>query len=129
MLAACNSINEAQMVVEDILSRILGDLNGVVSLMRSSRNQLLLKLDWGGTCPGSKTYAPEECWALRKGKFHLAKDKYTTLPCSHMSATGADQTLCIPLTAHSNTIGMMHIYLVDGKPLEKNHSKACVYRR
>ncbi|WP_252733791.1 diguanylate cyclase [Pseudoalteromonas sp. C2R02] len=123
MLAACNSINEAQMVVEDILPRILGDLNGVVSLMRSSRNQLLVKLDWGGAWPGSKTYAPEECWALRKGKFHLANDKYTTLPCSHMSATGSDQTLCIPLTAHGNTIGMMHIYLGDGKELKEHIQK------
>ncbi|WP_375322651.1 GGDEF domain-containing protein [Aliivibrio logei] len=123
MLAACNSINEAQMVVEDILPRILGDVNGVVSLMRSSRNQLLVKLDWGGAWPGNKTYAPEECWALRKGKFHLANDKYTTLPCSHMSATGTDQTLCIPLTAHGNTIGMMHIYLGDKEHLDKSVQK------
>jgi len=123
MLAACNSINEAQMVVEDIIPRILGDLNGVVSLMRSSRNQLLVKLDWGGAWPGSKTYAPEECWALRKGKFHLANDKYITLPCSHMAATGSDQTLCIPLTAHGNTIGMMHIYLGNDKELEENIQK------
>ncbi|MFT5808117.1 MAG: hypothetical protein ACI9LG_002418 [Moritella dasanensis] len=48
MLAACNSIDEAQMIVEDIIPRILGDVNGVVSLIRSSRNQLLVKLDWGG---------------------------------------------------------------------------------
>ena len=123
MLAACNSINEAQMVVEDILPRILGDVNGVVSLMRSSRNQLLVKLDWGGAWPGSKTYAPEECWALRKGKFHFANDKYTTLPCSHMSATGIDQTLCIPLTAHGNTIGMMHIYLGNTDNLDDNVKK------
>ncbi|MGR6839415.1 sensor domain-containing diguanylate cyclase [Aliivibrio wodanis] len=123
MLAACNSINEAQMVVEDILPRILGNVNGVISLMRSSRNQLLVKLDWGGVWPGSKTYAPEECWALRKGKFHLANDKYTTLPCSHMAATGIDQTLCIPLTAHGNTIGMMHIYLGEQEELDENIQK------
>lgn len=118
MLAACNSIDEAQMIVEDIIPRILGDVNGVVSLIRSSRNQLLVKLDWGGAWPGSKTYAPEECWALRKGKFHLANDKYTTLPCSHMAEVQTDcpeanQTLCIPLVAHGNTIGMMHLYSGD----------------
>ncbi|MDX2320781.1 MAG: sensor domain-containing diguanylate cyclase [Moritella sp.] len=116
MLAACNSIDEAQMIVEDIIPRILGDVNGVVSLIRSSRNQLLVKLDWGGAWPGSKTYAPEECWALRKGKFHLANDKYTTLPCPHMAevhSEHADQTLCIPLVAHGNTIGMMHLYSGD----------------
>ncbi len=111
MLAACNSLDEAQQVVQDIVPRILGDINGSVSLMRSSRNQLEVKLDWGGDWPGAKTFAPDECWALRKGKFHLANDKYTTLPCSHMRDVGEEQTLCIPLIAHGNTIGMMHLYM------------------
>ncbi len=111
MLAACNSLSEAQQVVKDIVPRILGDINGAVSLMRSSRNQLEVKLDWGGDWPGAKTFAPDECWALRKGKYHLANDKYTTLPCSHMRNVGEEQTLCIPLIAHGNTIGMMHLYM------------------
>ena len=111
MLAACNSLDEAQQVVQDIIPRMLGDINGSVSMMRASRNQLEVKLDWGGVWPGSKAFAPDECWALRKGKFHLANDKFTTLPCSHMQAVGNDQTLCIPLIAHGNTIGMMHLYM------------------
>lgn len=111
MLAACNSLSEAQQVVQDIIPRILGDINGSVSMMRSSRNQLEVKLDWGGKWPGAKAFSPDECWALRKGKFHLANDKFTTLPCSHMRDVGDDQTLCIPLIAHGNTIGMMHLYM------------------
>ena len=110
MLAACNSLHEAQQVVQDIVPRILGDVNGAVSLMRSSRNQLEVKLDWGGDWPGATAFTPDECWALRKGKFHLANDKFTTLPCSHMRNVGEDQTLCVPLIAHGNTIGMMHLY-------------------
>ncbi len=111
MLAACNSLSEAQQVVQDIIPRMLGDINGAVSMMRASRNQLEVKLDWGGAWPGSKAFATDECWALRKGKFHLANDKFTTLPCSHMRDVGNDQTLCIPLIAHGNTIGMMHLYM------------------
>lgn len=111
MLAACNSLSEAQQVVQDVIPRMLGDINGSVSMMRASRNQLEVKLDWGGEWPGSKAFAPDECWALRKGKFHLANDKFTTLPCSHMRDVGNDQTLCIPLIAHGNTIGMMHLYM------------------
>ena len=111
MLAACNSLVEAQQVVEDIIPRILGDVNGAISMIRSSRNQLEVKLDWGGQWPSASSYAPEECWALRKGKFHLANDKYVSLPCAHMHEVGTDQTLCIPLIAHGNTIGMMHLYM------------------
>jgi diguanylate cyclase (GGDEF)-like protein len=113
MLAACNTMTEAQQVVEDIVPRLIGNLNGAIALIRSSRNQLEVKLDWGGKWPGESTYAPHECWALRKGKYHLANDEHTSLPCKHMSTLGNDQTLCIPLIAHGNTIGILHLYLAD----------------
>ncbi|GAL37454.1 hypothetical protein JCM19240_1390 [Vibrio maritimus] len=57
MLAACNNLIEAQRVVEDIVPRILGKVNGSISLMRSSRNQLVTQLDWGEAWPGSRSFA------------------------------------------------------------------------
>ncbi len=116
MLAACNSFDEAQNVIADIVPRILGDINGSVALMRNSRNQLAIKLDWGQKWPSAMSYTPDECWALRRGKHHLSNDSYHSLPCTHNSAVGDDQTLCIPLTAHGNTIGILHLYFGD-----KNH--------
>mgnify|MGYP003873060149 CR=1 FL=1 len=111
MLAACNSISEAQKVVADIVPRVLGDINGCVSIMRESRNQLEVKLDWGGNWPANRMYAPHDCWALRKGKHHLSKDEHHNLPCSHMSQCEEHGlTLCVPLTAHGNTVGMFHLY-------------------
>ncbi|TFH90879.1 sensor domain-containing diguanylate cyclase [Vibrio ouci] len=114
MLAACNNLVEAQKIVSDILPRILGNVNGSVSLMRSSRNQLLTQLDWGGHWPGSSSFAPDECWSLRKGRVHLSNDDFHTLSCAHMQDIEHNQTLCIPLTAHGNTIGIMHLYFGQG---------------
>ena len=113
MLAACNSIKEAQTVIADVVPRILGPLNGAVSLIRSDRKHLEVELDWGGMWPGAHSYSADECWALRKGKYHLANDELTKLPCTHMSEVGDDQTLCIPLIAQGSTIGMMHFYLAE----------------
>lgn len=120
MLAACNTMDEAQQVVEDIVPRLIGNLNGAIALIRSSRNQLEIKLDWGGKWPGESTYAPHECWALRKGKYHLANDEHTSLPCKHMAKVGNNQSICIPLIAHGNTIGILHLYLADQ---ELSHEK------
>ncbi len=111
MLAACNNVSEAQTVVADIIPRILGNINGCVSIMRESRNQLEVKLDWGGSWPANLTYAPHDCWALRKGKHHLSHDDHHHLPCNHMSqCEDSGVTLCLPLTAHGNTVGMFHLY-------------------
>jgi len=128
MLAACNSIKEAQVVVADIIPRILGDINGAVSIMRESRNQLEVKLDWGGEWPASKVYAPHDCWALRKGKSHLSHEKYHHLECNHMSGAEEDATtLCIPLTAHGNTVGMFHLYFGHKTELVTEETKQIAY--
>lgn len=115
MLAACNNMVEAQQIVSDILPRILGNVNGSVSLMRASRNQLITQLDWGETWPGSASFAPEECWSLRKGRAHQSNDDFHSLTCGHMHEMENNQTLCIPLTAHGNTIGIMHLYFGQGE--------------
>ena len=114
MLAACNNMVEAQKIVSDILPRILGNVNGSVSLMRSSRNQLVTQLDWGEPWVGSHSFSPDECWSLRKGRVHLSNDDFHSLSCGHMSEIENNQTLCIPLTAHGNTIGIMHLYFGQG---------------
>ncbi|MFA0655778.1 MULTISPECIES: sensor domain-containing diguanylate cyclase [unclassified Vibrio] len=114
MLAACSNMVEAQQIVSDILPRILGQVNGSVSLMRASRNQLVTQLDWGETWPGSVSFAPEECWSLRKGRAHLSNNDFHSLTCGHMHEMDNNQTLCIPLTAHGNTIGIMHLYFGQG---------------
>lgn len=115
MLAACNNLIEAQRVVEDIVPRILGKVNGSISLMRSSRNQLVTQLDWGEAWPGSRSFAPDECWSLRKGRSHLSIEAFHNLSCEHMASIEQNQTLCIPLTAHGNTIGIMHLYFGQGE--------------
>jgi diguanylate cyclase (GGDEF)-like protein len=127
MLAACKSVDEAQHVVEDIVPRILGEVNGSVAMMRASRNQLQVKLDWGGKWPAACDYAPEECWALRKGKYHLSNDEYSCLPCVHMSDVGEDQAMCIPLTAHGNTIGMLHLYFGDKSIVVSEHRRQLAF--
>lgn len=110
-LAACKSMNEATLVVKDIVPRVIGDINGCISIMRESQNLLEVVIDWGGKWPGSVTFAPDECWAIRKGKYHHSNEKNQHLDCGHMGALDEDfTTLCIPLIAHGNTMGLFHLY-------------------
>jgi len=122
MLAACKNLSEAQMVVKDIAPRILGDINGCVSIMRESRNLLEVEIDWIETWPAAKTFSPQDCWALRKGRFHLSREKNHNLSCSHMSELKPEYTtMCIPLTAHGNTVGVFHLYFTDTQtPISKS---------
>ena len=109
LLAACNNTIEAQQVVSDVVPKILGNVSGVVAIMRASRNLLEVKLSWGENGIGLDSYSPDDCWALRKGKYHFAKDELTNMQCPHMHGCEHAQTLCIPMIAHGEAIGMMSL--------------------
>lgn len=112
MLAACNSLEEIQRVIADIVPRILGDAPGAISLINASRNQVELRASWSGEWRGTQTFELDDCWALRKGKFHLSHDELSNLVCPHME--GVDKhCLCIPLAAYGETLGLLHLLTED----------------
>ncbi|WP_096087059.1 sensor domain-containing diguanylate cyclase [Agaribacterium haliotis] len=108
MLAACQNLTEVQNVVEDIVPRIIGNTNCSVSLVNASRNLVEKKIDWGGEWPGDDIFNPDDCWALRKGKLHFSHDELSAQSCPHMGQC-EQTTLCIPLLAHGNAIGLLHM--------------------
>ncbi len=112
MLAACKYINEVEGVVEDIVPRLIGNRPCSISLVNSSRNLVEMKIKWGGNWPGTHVYSPDECWSLRKGKFHFSEDSLSSQTCAHMENKHQD-ALCIPLLAHGQTLGVFHIIVGD----------------
>ena len=111
LLAACDSFDEAQQVVQDVVPRILGPMNGGVSLFKPESNQYELCMDWNGIWPGEHAFERSHCWAIRKGKFHFSNDKHSTLYCQHMEDKEHHETLCVPLVSHGNALGIMHLII------------------
>jgi len=113
MLAACNSIEEVQQIVSDIIPKIIGDMPCAVSLTNEKGGLIEQKIEWGGRWPGLTVFNANECWALRKGRYHISKDEHSTLSCQHMGNV-EDKTLCVPLLAHGHAIGLLHVLLGEG---------------
>ena len=122
MLAACNSIDEVQKVVSDIVPKIIGPMCGAVSLINDKGSLIEQKIEWGGHWPGQAVFDSEECWALRKGRYHVSKDAHSTLTCQHMGKV-EERTLCIPLLAHGTAIGLLHLLL--GEEKEEENQNIC----
>lgn len=112
MLAACNSITEVQLVLKEIVPKVMGDFTCSVSLVSEQGNMIETKIEWCGDWPGEPSFTSDECWALRKGRYHVSKDEHSSLTCQHMGET-EEKTLCVPLLAHGNAIGLLHVLLAD----------------
>lgn len=112
MLAACKFISEVENVVKDIVPRIIGDIPCAIAMVNSSRNLVELKIHWGGAWLSEEVYGPDECWSLRKGNYHFSKDALSSQTCPHMK-DNHENTLCVPLLAHGQTIGVFHVIVGD----------------
>jgi len=108
LLNACSSIEEAGSVINKIMPALVPDISGAISIIKSSRNRLDVLLSWGQAWPGRKVFAPTDCWALRKGHHYFSKSNELHMPCPHMEQDEPHQTVCIPLIAQGDTIGVFH---------------------
>jgi diguanylate cyclase (GGDEF)-like protein len=112
LLNACSTLDEASEVLNNVIPRLLPEFKGSISIIKSSRNRLDRIADWGGDWPGAERFAPGECWSLRKGHQHLSTEHGIQTLCHHWVDIPTDhQTLCIPLLAQGETIGVLHFVM------------------
>ena len=108
-LQACMTIEEAKTALTDLLQPLFPDAHGAVYLMNNSKNILEAIAAWG--IPNSESsFEPNECWALRRGNKHQADPSTPGLYCTHTnSLTYTTPTLCLPMIAKGNTLGMLYL--------------------
>lgn len=107
LLSACRTVNEANRVVADFGPRLFAGSSGAVCILAESQNLLEPVARWGSSPskPGTTTFAPDDCWALRRGRPHHTDSSMPGAACTHVTAEVP--TLCIPLSANGQVIGIL----------------------
>ena len=108
LLQSCLTVDEARQQAARVLQQFFAA--GSVLMLNSSRNFLDVALSWGATAskkPGP--FAPESCWALRKGRVHLVEPGTVSLLCGHSDETSTSCHLCVPMVAQGDSLGVLSI--------------------
>ncbi|MGF1718464.1 diguanylate cyclase [Vibrio kyushuensis] len=113
LLNASSDLADARKVVSKIIPTLLNETSGSISIYKSSRNQLKMQLFWGEEWQDGLYFNSDQCWALRKGHEHLSRLDASQVDCEHFTQDKTNATLCIPLIAHGETIGVMHVLKAD----------------
>lgn len=82
---------------------------GDVYIFAASRDVLEVIGGWGGgehDIPA--TISRGGCWALRRGRLHRGRPQ-GGLRCAHMPRGVVGRTLCVPLTAQGEILGLLHL--------------------
>ncbi len=103
----CFTIDEAASTFCRFARGPLPKGSGAMFLMSASRNLLAKSFDWGS--PSAETLKPEDCFALRKGHAHYVDDTISEGVCAHLDLLPPRSSACIPLMAHGETVGVLHV--------------------
>lgn len=107
VLHACATREEVLRLIPERLRRLFPGFSGSVALFSASGNRLQSSAEWGMLFPADQIFAPDQCWALRRGRTHTQSGGGTNSRCTHLRGEGP--SVCIPLIASGEAIGILAI--------------------
>ena len=108
LLLACVSADETFDIFGRAAAGLFPSLTGALHIFAASRNQLTPAATWGEWLVPALPAGPEDCWGLRRGKVYVGNGT-TTAPCGHAGAAQGFATLCLPLMAYGEVLGVAHL--------------------
>ncbi len=109
LLHSCQTTAEAYRVIAQSMPRVIPDTSGALGIISPSRNLVEVAVTWGEPQPGEPVFQPDECWALRRGRSNYVSDSASALHCGHVGEAKPAGYLCVPLMAHGEALGLMHL--------------------
>jgi diguanylate cyclase (GGDEF)-like protein/PAS domain S-box-containing protein len=109
MLRACLTTEEAYGVTVRVAQQIFPVRTGALFVITSDRNIVEAAASWGNTPLEERVFAPDECWALRRGRVHSVEDTRAGLLCKHLHHPPPQGYLCVPMMAQSEALGVLHL--------------------
>ena len=113
MLQSCQSRDEIVSLTSQTIAELVPAGGGRIYLARPSQNFLESIGEFGHPVIASAdALTPDQCWALRRGQAHHLQGRSGGLRCAHLDPDApfdGISTLCLPLVAHGQTLGLLHV--------------------
>jgi diguanylate cyclase (GGDEF)-like protein len=113
-LQACQAQDELAEVVARFAPQIFPELAGQLYLLNESRTMLGEAASWLDPLHSERSFPPQACWGLRRGRPHVSNRDRVDIACQHVQE-GEAQGLCVPLTALGDTVGLIYFEAKTGQ--------------
>ncbi|HUY84303.1 MAG TPA: diguanylate cyclase, partial [Steroidobacteraceae bacterium] len=119
LLAACASPEEAYAIFGGAAIGLFPSLAGVLHMYGPAQDQLMPVAAWGEWPVAALPVGAKECWALRRGRFYIGTGT-TTPACGHAGPAQELATLCVPLMADGEVLGVLQLRGPDAAMLQSS---------
>lgn len=107
-MQAARTDSELADILRVFVPRVLPDQPGALYAHNNSRNLLVPIGTWGGLQVEPTGFAPDECWALRRGQGHSVGAPGSDIVCRHLNDDKSHYH-CEPLLAAGEVIGVIYL--------------------
>lgn len=106
-MQAARTDDELAQIIRVFVPRVLHGIPGALYAHNNSRNLLIPIAGWGGLEVGVDGFAPDQCWALRRGQSHCVVEPGDDIVCGH--TVDHEAYHCEPLLAGGEVIGVLYL--------------------
>ncbi len=107
-LQSCRNDSEIADVVSRFAPQIWRRVPGALYVLSASENVMRAAASWNSPAGLKDSFAPIECWALRRGRSHTVRDVGHEVVCPHVDQHNVNRYSCLPLAAQGETLGMLY---------------------
>jgi diguanylate cyclase (GGDEF)-like protein len=109
-LQSAKSESELYDMIADVMGRLIPYSIGSLYIYANSRDVLECAKAWNGD-QIVETMHPDDCWGLRRGRtyVHTHSENEIRFHCSHAASNTTGEYCCIPILAHGETVGLLHL--------------------
>ncbi len=110
-LQSCKDTAEAFVEIGNVAEQLFPKWSGALCITSASRTTVEAVVDWGDNLGGERVFAPDDCWALRRGQpqsFHRGE---RTTACRHIDPTNVTDSLCVPFMAQGEALGIVSLQM------------------
>lgn len=108
-LQTCISTDEIYKLAVQYLGKLLPDESGILFMLNEDIAIYESVASWRGPLCSDLIFAPDDCWALRRGRTHIVDCAATPIICRHVSHAQPRCYMEVPLMAQGKAIGLLYI--------------------
>jgi len=108
-LQLCTNVAQAYQVTVRRCSQLLPSASIALLMINNSRQMLELVAASGGLTHVVEGFSLDACCGLRGGQIRWRKRGQSEIDCEHFVGAPPENYLCMPLTAHGDTLGILYV--------------------
>jgi diguanylate cyclase (GGDEF)-like protein len=122
-LQTAKSETELYGMISSVLGRLMPDCKGGLFTYANSRDVLDIAAEWNGVSE-TRSFHPDDCWSLRRGHPYVHGTSEIEFHCEHVHDGVNDNYCCVPILAHGETVGLLHLEYLGGEQETVDEARA-----